>query len=163
MAKEEMYKDGVPLGGQQEGDTQPLLDASLLSEIFSDQSLENAPEQPVPLGLYARLADIPEERAQLAFIRPWAWQIGGALAASGLLVALMVTLIAKPNVTKPNAPSKEEIALQKAQQDLRIAFNYLGKANAQAERSVVGVIGDNLERASLLQVYQVVKPEQDKR
>ena len=123
---------GQATGGEE---AVPLLDipAGLTQRLYAiadgDTALRQYPaRQSIVSKALARLAQLP------------AWKSLGAVAASAVIVAVMVQM---------NEQRQTIAQLEQAQRDLAIALHYLNEANQAVEASLVNTLDNTMQKAAV--------------
>jgi len=122
-----------------------IIEAYQLQQAMDDIRVERAPD-----SLRKRLRAIPRQhrRAPLfnIFQPPWA-------AAFAVIPLVFMVLI----MMQPNTPSTQEI--EKARQDLAIAFAYLDKAGQFAGREIESTVGNTMSDAIAGSIIRNIKSQ----
>ncbi|MEJ2444323.1 MAG: hypothetical protein P8Y42_12835 [Exilibacterium sp.] len=114
-------------------------DSEFLQRVYGEDTAEPVD---LPAGLHDKLYRIPRKSRQKS------WIMMGAIAASLAFVMLAFSLLLEP--------LQQERDLLQAEKDLRIALQYLQKANDKANRSLQHTLNDSLQSATLKPIMHTV-------
>ncbi len=135
-------------------------ESELLRQIFAEPGQATEGEEAVPLldipaGLTQRLYAIADDETALSQREPrqnifskalaklsrlHVWKSLGAVAASAVIVAVMVQI---------NEQRQTIAKLEQAQRDLAIALHYLNEANQAVEASLVNTLDSTMQKAAV--------------
>ena len=110
------------------------------------QALASIPQERAPVSLRRKLADIPRQQAALQRVErrsSW-WQPRWVAAIAAIPLVIVVATIGI-SLTGPKEPSPAEIA--KAQQELAVAFAYLGKVSRKTSHEIGSTVNTEMEQA----------------
>jgi anti-sigma factor RsiW len=107
------------------------------------QALAQIPLQPAPAGLRRKLADIP--RQQRKQLRPFWFQPTFVTALAAVPLLVIAVSMRGPQQPADKQPTAAE--LKQAQQELAVAFSYLGKVGRMTNQEIGETVNDEMQEA----------------
>ena len=110
------------------------------------QAMASIPQERAPASLRRKLADIPRQQAALQRAeRRSSWMQPRWMAAMAAIPLVIVVASIGISLKAPKEPSQAEIA--RAQQELAVAFAYLGKVSRKTSHEIGSTVNTEMEQA----------------